>query len=219
MPIFNPAPAVALADDVPPDQAIGDTAVLGTSGEAAREDHKHGMPAAGTPVVQAEGDVASEGVAITLARSDHRHGMPSAYKPSPHSSSHMAGGADIVVGYVALAFIYTGTEITKVDPGVTYVVLGTYASWARLECDEFTQYRIIAYAGGNETGLGKGLKVRTAAVDLAEVTWDGAGKAWRDSGWSAVSVTGIQNIELLVKGSSATEDIEVYILTVLCKRA
>jgi len=45
MPIFNPAPAVALADDVPPDQAIGDTAVLGTSEEAARENHKHGMPA------------------------------------------------------------------------------------------------------------------------------------------------------------------------------
>jgi len=82
MPISNPAPAVALANDVPPDQAIGDTAVLGTSGEAAREDHKHGMPAAGIPVTQAEGDTASEGVATTLARSDHRHGMPLSYTPT-----------------------------------------------------------------------------------------------------------------------------------------
>jgi len=43
MPIYNPI-VIALADDVPVTQAIGDTATLGTSEEAAREDHRHGMP-------------------------------------------------------------------------------------------------------------------------------------------------------------------------------
>jgi len=71
-----------LSDVSPVTQAVGDTASAGTGGEASRQDHRHGMPAAGIPVTQAEGDAASEGVAATLARSDHRHGMPSSYTPT-----------------------------------------------------------------------------------------------------------------------------------------
>jgi len=175
------------------------------------------------PVTQAEGDAPSPGTGGEASRYDHRHGMPSTYTPSAHAPTHKAGGADVVEDYQACCFIYTGTEILKVDPGVAYVGLGVYGAWGRLEFDEFTHYRIIAYAEGNEPGSGKGLKVRASIAgvdtDLAEVTWDGAGMGWRDSGWSAVSVAGVGNIELLVKGSSATEDIDVDILTVLCKRA
>jgi hypothetical protein len=58
-------------------QAIGDTPVVGTGTDYARNDHKHGMPAFGAITVeQTFGSASTNGAATTIARSDHAHGNP-----------------------------------------------------------------------------------------------------------------------------------------------
>ena len=57
--------------------AIGDAPVVGVGTAYARDDHKHGMPAFGTPTAQtAFGAASGAGAAATLPRSDHTHGTP-----------------------------------------------------------------------------------------------------------------------------------------------
>ena len=56
-------------------QAIADAGVVGVSTNFAREDHKHGMPAGGTPGFSNPGNAATQGGSALLARSDHLHGM------------------------------------------------------------------------------------------------------------------------------------------------
>lgn len=88
-------------------------AVVGTSSEAARQDHKHDITTA-TASAQVPGDIASEGSAISLARSDHKHNLPAygatsaticqgndsrlsdARTPTSHASSHQSGGSDSI---------------------------------------------------------------------------------------------------------------------------
>lgn len=50
-------------------------AAVGTSGEAARQDHKHDITTAAAGAA-APGDTTAEGSATSLARSDHRHSLP-----------------------------------------------------------------------------------------------------------------------------------------------
>lgn len=59
-------------------QAVGDSAVVGTSANYAREDHKHGREAFGGAVTAQTtfGAASAIGVNTTLARSDHTHGTP-----------------------------------------------------------------------------------------------------------------------------------------------
>ncbi len=65
--------ATILAFDAtaPTTEAIGDSAAVGAATVAARRDHKHGMPAFGSPV--AVGTTNADGSALTIARSDHVH--------------------------------------------------------------------------------------------------------------------------------------------------
>jgi hypothetical protein len=58
-------------------QAVGDAAVVGTSVNYAREDHKHGREAFGAITVeQTFGSASTNGAATSIARSDHAHGNP-----------------------------------------------------------------------------------------------------------------------------------------------
>lgn len=60
-----------LADD-PPENVTKSTALTGTSGQAAREDHKHDVSTA-APAATGVATASGEGAATTLARSDHTH--------------------------------------------------------------------------------------------------------------------------------------------------
>lgn len=89
------------------------TAAVGTSGEAARQDHKHDITTA-IAAAQVPGDSAIEGSASSLARSDHKHSLPAygtgsgtfcqgndsrlsdARTPTSHATSHQSGGSDAV---------------------------------------------------------------------------------------------------------------------------
>lgn len=57
-------------------QNPGDAVVPGTSLTVARSDHKHGLPAFGSPVTQNIGDAIFAGISPLLARVDHKHGFP-----------------------------------------------------------------------------------------------------------------------------------------------
>lgn len=67
-------------------QAVGDTPVVGTSANYAREDHKHGREAFGAVIAETTFGLASaNGGAATLARSDHTHGSPT-HDAAAHST-------------------------------------------------------------------------------------------------------------------------------------
>ena len=66
-----------LGTTAPVDQAIADAASAGSGFEAAKANHRHGMPAAAAPGASAVADTASAGSAATIARSDHRHSRES----------------------------------------------------------------------------------------------------------------------------------------------
>lgn len=116
-----------------PSAVTRSSAVVGSSSEAARADHKHDISTA-TPITQALGDSAAEGSATTVARSDHRHGMPlaiaqsqvtnlvadlsqkvstgdsrlsDARTPLAHKTTHAQGGSDALTG--TLTVDITGT--------------------------------------------------------------------------------------------------------------
>ncbi len=69
--IRSDATIAAFDATAPVTQAIGDSAAVGSAAFAARRDHKHGMPAFGSPV--AVGAANADGTAVTIARSDHVH--------------------------------------------------------------------------------------------------------------------------------------------------
>lgn len=74
-------------------ETVGNAAVVGTSTNYARQDHAHGMPAAGVASTQAIGDAAAQGVASTVALSDHKHGMPGFGGAPPQGAFNAAAGA------------------------------------------------------------------------------------------------------------------------------
>jgi hypothetical protein len=100
------------ADQTPQD-VTKESAAIGTSGDFAREDHKHDVSTA-TSGAATPGDTASEGIATSLARSDHQHGLPAfgaasgtfcegndprlsdARTPLSHGPTHHLGGSDPV---------------------------------------------------------------------------------------------------------------------------
>lgn len=59
------------AANTPSTQAIGDAAAQGSALVVSRSDHKHAMPAFGTPV--SVGSAISNGVSANIARADHVH--------------------------------------------------------------------------------------------------------------------------------------------------
>jgi hypothetical protein len=110
-------------------QAIGDTPVVGTGTDYARNDHKHGMPAFGAITVeQTFGSSSTNGAAATLARSDHAHGNPThdtaAHAAIPVSSLAAATGTLNMGTFkiVSLGTPTAGTDaVTKayVDAGIS----------------------------------------------------------------------------------------------------
>lgn len=72
-------------------QAVGDAAVVGTTTNFAREDHKHGMPAFGSVTAQTSfGAASSSGASASIARTDHAHGTP-AHLTADHSAVLLSG--------------------------------------------------------------------------------------------------------------------------------
>jgi hypothetical protein len=110
-------------------QAIGDTPVVGTGTDYARNDHKHGMPAFGAITVeQTFGSASTNGAATTVARSDHAHGNPThdtaAHAAIPVSSLAAATGTLNMGTFkiISLGTPTAGTDaVTKayVDAGIS----------------------------------------------------------------------------------------------------
>jgi hypothetical protein len=66
-----------IGSSTPTTQAVGDSAVVGTSNEAARVDHKHALFGFGSVTAETTfGTSSSNGSAGTVAHSDHAHGNP-----------------------------------------------------------------------------------------------------------------------------------------------
>lgn len=70
-PIRSDSTIIAFDATAPTTQAVGDSAATGSAAVAARRDHKHGIPAFGSPAAVSTAN--SDGVATTIARSDHGH--------------------------------------------------------------------------------------------------------------------------------------------------
>jgi hypothetical protein len=103
----------AVVTSTAPVDVTKEAAAVGTSSEAARQDHKHDITtaAAGAAI---PGNLAAEGSATSLARSDHTHSLPAygtgsgtfcegddsrlsdARTPTAHAASHQSGGGDAV---------------------------------------------------------------------------------------------------------------------------
>ena len=84
---------VGLTSVAPSTQAIGDSATVGVGTAAARDDHKHAMPAFGT-VTQFTSFSASkvDGTATTVSHSDHNHGSPPLAGATPGAQTIGAAG-------------------------------------------------------------------------------------------------------------------------------
>lgn len=75
---LNSAP-LSLSSTAATVQAVGDVATVGTATDAARGDHKHGLPGFGpTTATTTFGMAVANGTAVTVARADHSHGTPTA---------------------------------------------------------------------------------------------------------------------------------------------
>lgn len=74
--------------------------------------------------------------------------------------------------------------------------------------------RIVVTAQGNEAGAGKGIEIYdvTGTQSLCEVTWDGnAAQQGLAGAWTNTNIPTVDSvITIRVKGSSATEDIDLY---------
>lgn len=101
----------------------------GTSAEASRADHTHGIVAA-VAGAATPGDAAAEGVATSFARSDHKHSLPAfgtgagnfaqgndarfsdARTPTAHAASHTTG-ADLLSGVANSQLASVNTQTIK----------------------------------------------------------------------------------------------------------
>lgn len=110
------------------------------------------------------------------------------------------------------------------NPGVAYTdyIPDTGSGRVRMRWDfgqtPHNSAKLIVIAGGNEAGSGKGMRfvINGTAV---ETTWNGSGADTRDSGWvgfTAPAGTGFIGLE--VKGSSATEDMELHHCVLFLRR-
>lgn len=98
-------------------QAIGDTPVVGTSSNYAREDHKHGEPAFGAITLeQTFGASSGNGAAASIARSDHTHGNP-VHDSAAHSAIPISALAQAVanVSMGSFRIVSLGDPINNTD--------------------------------------------------------------------------------------------------------
>lgn len=153
------------AFDRPGSSATGDTAAEGTSGAAARADHKHAREAAdanlsGTPTTSAVGDSASVGVSTTGSRSDHKHGREAFATTSDIANiaaTESAGTAATVPhgDHVhALPALGAWTGYTPVlTQGVTVTKTVTYAKWQQFGKTVFVQALLSVTGSGTASTL------------------------------------------------------------------
>jgi len=73
--IRSDATIAAFDVTAPSTQAIGDSAVVGTIAYAARRDHKHAMPAFGSPIAEPLGAANSDGASLNVAHCNHIHAL------------------------------------------------------------------------------------------------------------------------------------------------
>lgn len=131
------------AAHTPTTQAIGDAAVQGAAIVVARSDHKHGMPAFGTPV--ATGSAINNGSSANIARADHVHTVgvatvgPTALTGTPYFTATGTSASQSVANITAVSVVFDAevldstnghnnvTNNTKYFASVAgwYVMIGT----------------------------------------------------------------------------------------------
>lgn len=127
---------VSLTAVTPTAEAIASTASVGVGTAAAREDHRHAMPASAAPAASAVGDTVVTGAAGTFADSGHKHAREAFASPTAQTTfglSSAAGAATTLVrsdhthGTPAAPTAASVGAIPNTN-GITYEGAGTLAS-------------------------------------------------------------------------------------------
>lgn len=108
----------------PSTQAIGDAASGGSATTASKNDHKHGMPAFGSPASAAYAN--ADGAAATIARSNHIHAIA------------LTSSTTYITAQVTMS-----TANTFFDGPSVALVAGTWILYAALSIHTFTTTRQI----------------------------------------------------------------------------
>jgi hypothetical protein len=116
-------------------QAIGDTGIVGTSTNFAREDHEHGMPNFGGVTAQTTpGAASSNGSATSVSRSDHTHGTPLNSLPTGGSAGQVLSKIDSAsynVQWVTVG-VWRGEWVSGTSYAANDVVTSTSISGANI---------------------------------------------------------------------------------------
>ncbi|MBA7709342.1 hypothetical protein ES703_118257 [subsurface metagenome] len=126
----------------------------------------------------------------------------------------LADGVSIPDGLPkTLSYTLLSTQVVSSAPGTAYIELSalyrTNIDFSRLAVK---RARVIVSAIGNEAGAGKGIEIYNSsdAAAICAATWDGSAQQNGLAGsWTVCSLRAAKDIQVRVKGSSATEDITV----------
>ena len=109
--------------------------------------------------------------------------------------------------------------LSHANPGVAYVEFNLCNRFrARIDFStiQVNRVRATVTAQGNEAGAGKGIEIynNTGAAQLCEVTWAGVDPQFSLPGnWVASTINADSELWIRVKGSSATEDIDLFMVS------
>lgn len=181
------------------------TAAVGTSGEAARQDHKHDVTTAAA-VGNPPGTSNAEGTATSLARSDHTHQLASfgtgsgtfcqgndsrlsdARTPTSHATSHKNGGSDEVATATATANSIPKTGATT-TLAIGWIPTGSSSSTVCIGNDSrLSDARTpTAHATSHKNGGSDEVATATAAANSIPKT---GATTTLDIGWIPTGSTG-----------------------------
>lgn len=196
---------VAALTDTAPVDVTKAAAAVGTSGEAARQDHKHDITTA-VPGNITEDDTAAEGTGTTLARADHKHGSPADWTPKGHATSHKSGGGDEIdldeLGAPTGDVAFNSKKITGL---ATPIAAGDGAT--------------KGYVDGKATGLdvkASCIVATTEALPACTPAGSGVGKTLTADGVGVLTIDGIATVlndRILVKNQVTGSDNGIYKVT------
>lgn len=129
--------------------------------------------------------------------------------------------------HITLLSIKEGSQQDDDNPGTSYVEMNSrFRQTIDFSKIPANQIRIMGKSQGNEGGTPKGIEAydSTNTQALCEHTWGGNGVEDVDSSWTALPSSLIGSatpivIQIRVKGSSATEDMDTFSLFLMLRRA
>ena len=110
-----------------------------------------------------------------------------------------------------IPFLTEPAALNIQNPNTSYVVFDTDLS-TTINLDYMQHVRICGKAQGNEAGAGKGISIYdiTDGEVLCEYTWTGNAVTEFEGAWTNVKQVGATQINIYVKGATATEDMDLW---------